>query len=224
MKRDLQALYKILEQKQQKNPSNSWLRDTLSNLRLLQTEEEPLFHEDTSYLQRSNERLQNLNETLAQFQMTTFKKLVDIMRPLKRPEKKTQTRTRWPDTEREMKLQEAKQQLQVELDRLRFETNVAKEEERVATLRYDHLKTCLRMTQQHFDRRRHLLEEEERSQDQEEELQQRRSVVPVARSGPAFTCTSRPNVSFCNNYSSFQSMTTRGHLQSTFLILNDAKE
>lgn len=190
MNEELQALHHILQKKQQKGvpTDNGWARSTLPTFWLVQGEDHLFTPEELQSLQRSNTTLHRLNGTLAQFQMTMFKKLVDITKPGKRPEKQTQTKTEWRDTKRELELQQVKEKLVRELDQLSFELSVANEKEKITQARYDSLKVWVRMTEQHHNSMSRLLEQAVENQALllqvgmlEEELRHRRSVALRAK-------------------------------------------
>lgn len=186
MNDELQALDHILQQKQHKSvpTDDGWVSSLLPTFWLLQDEVHLFTPEELQYLQRSNTLLHQLNRTLAQFQMTMFKKLVDITKPEKRPEKQTQTKVEWQTMRRELELQQEKEELQNELDRLNFEMCVAKKTELITQSRYNSLKAWVRLTECHNKRMRRLLEKVMESQVLllqvrmlEEEFQHRRSVM-----------------------------------------------
>lgn len=190
MNEELQALSTILQQKLQKSTpsSHGCLRAALPTFWLVQNEDQLYTPEEIQSLQRSNAKLHQLNATLAQMQMTTFKKLVDITRPEKRPEKQTQTKSEPQNWKCETELQSLKEELQKELGQLRAETSVAKKEERLTLSRCNCLKICVRMTELHSNNWRHLLEQVRENQVLElqvrmleEELQHRRSVTRAIR-------------------------------------------
>ncbi|XP_029694744.1 uncharacterized protein isoform X2 [Takifugu rubripes] len=160
MNDELQALDHILQQKQQRSvpTDNSWVSSLLPTFWLVQEEVHLFTPEELQYLQRSNNLLHQLNRTLAQFQMTMFKKLVDITKPEKRPEKQTQTKAEWQTMKRELELQQEKEELQNELDRLNFEMCVAKRTELITQSRYNSLRAWVRLTKCHNNRMRRLLE------------------------------------------------------------------
>lgn len=188
MNEELQALNGILQEKLQKSRApGGGLRSAPPTTSLVQNEEHLHSALEIQSLQRSNSYLHQLNATLAQFQMTTFKKLVDITRPEKRPEKQTQTRSQWPGSQRRAELQALKEELQKELQQLQLETGVAKKEERLSQSRCSCLNICIRMTELHNNNRRRLLEQVRENQLLtlqvrllEEQLQQRRSVEAPA--------------------------------------------
>ncbi|XP_029694743.1 uncharacterized protein isoform X1 [Takifugu rubripes] len=186
MNDELQALDHILQQKQQRSvpTDNSWVSSLLPTFWLVQEEVHLFTPEELQYLQRSNNLLHQLNRTLAQFQMTMFKKLVDITKPEKRPEKQTQTKAEWQTMKRELELQQEKEELQNELDRLNFEMCVAKRTELITQSRYNSLRAWVRLTKCHNNRMRRLLEKVMENQVLllqvrilEEEFQHRRSVL-----------------------------------------------
>lgn len=186
MNDELQALDHILQQKQHKSvpADDGWVSSLLPTFWLLQDEVHLFTPEELQYLQRSNTLLHQLNRTLAQFQMTMFKKLVDITKPEKRPEKQTQTKVEWQTMRRELELQQEKEELQNELDRLNFEMGVAKKTELITQSRYNSLKAWVSLTECHNKRMRRLLEKVMESQVLllqvrmlEEEFQHRRSVM-----------------------------------------------
>lgn len=160
MNDELQALDHILQQKQHKSvpTDDGWVSSLLPNFWLVQDEIHLFTPEELQYLQRSNTVLHQLNRTLAQFQMTMFKKLVDITKPEKRPDKQTQTKAEWQTVRRELELQQEKEELQSELDRLNFEMCVAKNTELVTQSRYNSLKAWVGLTKCHNNRMRRLLE------------------------------------------------------------------
>lgn len=203
MNEELQALNSVLQQKLQKStPSgNGCVASALPTFWLVQSEDHLHTPQEIQSLQRSNSKLQQLNATLAQMQMTTFKKLVDITRPEKRPEKQTQTKSE-SSVKREAELQRLKEELQSQLERLKIETSIAKKEERLSLSRCNCLKICIRMTELHNSNRRRLLEQVRENQVLtlqvrmlEEELQHRRSVTPCFCHGPsgATTCKHPPS-------------------------------
>ena len=184
MNEELQALNRILQQKLQKSPPGrrGCIGQPLPTFWLIQNDDLPT-PEEFQALQRCNSKLHHLNATLAQFQMTTFKKLLDVMRPEKRPEKQTQTRGEPQDQQRQVELQSLKEQLQKELEQLRSEASVAQKEERLTLSRCNCLKICVRMTELHNNNRRRLLQQVRDNQVLtqqvkmlEDELQRRRSV------------------------------------------------
>lgn len=195
MNEELQALNDLLQEKmQKKTPSGfSRLRPALPTFWLAQNEAQLHTPEEIHSLQRSNSQLHQLNATLAQLQLAMFKKLVDITRPAKRPEKQTQTRSELQTMKHQTELQSLKEQLQKELEQLRFEADVAKKEERLSLSRCSCLKICIRMTELHNNNRRRLLEEVKENQVLrlqvqllEEKLQHRRSVCCSSLSWPRF--------------------------------------
>lgn len=185
MNDELQALDHILQQKQHKSvpTDNGWVSSVLPTFWLGQDEVHLSTSEELQFLQRSNTLLHQLNRTLAQFQMTMFKKLVDITKPEKRPEKQTQTKE-WQTMKRELELQQEKEELQNELDRLNFEMCIAKKTEFITQSRYNNLKVWVGLTERHNNRMRRLLEQVIENQVLllevrmlEEECQHRRSVM-----------------------------------------------
>lgn len=200
MNQELQALNNILQQKLQKSTptGKGCVRSALPTFSLVQNEDQVHTPDEIESLQRSNAKLHQLNAALAQFQMTTFKKLVDITRPEKRPEKQTQTRSEWQNTKRETELRSLKEELQKQLEQLQFETSVAKKEERLTLSRCNCLKICVRMTELHNNNRRRLLKQVRENQVLtlqvrmlEEELQHRRSVTLLLWDGPSGASRSR---------------------------------
>lgn len=161
MNEELQALHHILQQKQQRSvpTDHGWVRPMLPTSWLIQGEDHLHTSEELQSLQRSNAMLHQLNATLAQLQMTTFRKLVDITRPEKRPEKQTQTKSEWQNMKSEAELQEEEEELQKELDQLNFEMCLAKMMERISLSRYNSLKFCVKMMELHNKRMRRLLEQ-----------------------------------------------------------------
>lgn len=194
MNEELQALSSILQQKLQKSTPTGivCLRLAPPTFSLVQNEAQLYSPQELHSLQRSNSKLHQLNATLAQFQMTMFKKLVDITRPEKRPEKQTQTKSEWQNGKHQTELQSSKEELQKELDQLKFEASIAKKEERLTLSRCSCLKICVRMTELHNNIRRRLLEQVRENQVLtlqvqvlEEELQHRRSVTLLFSHGPS---------------------------------------
>lgn len=186
MNNELQALDHILQQKQHKSlpADNGWVSSLLPTFWLAQDEVRFFTSEELQYLQRSNILLHQLNRTLAQFQMTMFKKLVDITKPEKRPEKQTQTKAEWQTVKLELELQQEKEELQNELNRLNYEMCVAKKMELITQSRYNSLKAWVKLTKCHNNRMRRLLEKVMENQVLllqvqmlEEEFQHRRSVM-----------------------------------------------
>lgn len=161
MKDELQALDHIIQQKQYKSVStdNGWESSLLLTFCLVQDEAHPFTPEELQFLQRSNTVLHQLNRMLAQFQMTIFKKLVDITKPEKKPEKQTQTKAKWQTLKHQLELQQEKEELQNELDRLKLEMCVAKKMELTTQWRYNRLKAWVRLTGCYNNRMRHLLEQ-----------------------------------------------------------------
>lgn len=186
MNDDLQALDHIILQKQPAVVSrdNSWEGSSLPTFWLVQDETNSFTPEELQFLQRSNTMLHQLNRTLAQFQMTIFKKLVDITKPGKRPEKQTQTKAEWQTRKCELDLRQEKKELQNELVQLSREMCVAKKTELRTLLRYSRLKACVSLTECHNKTMRRLLEQVmenqvplQQVQMLEEEFQHRRSVM-----------------------------------------------
>lgn len=186
MNEELTALNSILQQKLHKSTprGNRCSALALPAFWLLQNEDDLHTPQEIRFLQSSNAKLHQLNTTLAQMQMTTFKKLVDVTRPEKRPEKQTQTKSESRNTKRETELQSLKEELQKELEQLRTETSAARKEQRLTLSRCNCLKICVRMTELHNNNRRRLLEQVRENQVLtlqvrmlEEELQHRRSVT-----------------------------------------------
>lgn len=189
MNEELQALSSILQQKLQRSPPSGagCLQSALPAFWLLQNEDHLYTLEEIQSLQRSNAKLHQLNATLAQMQMTAFKKLLDITQPERRPEKQTQTRSEAPGVGREAALRSLKEDLQKELQQLRMETGAAQKAERLARSRRNCLRVCVHVTELHNSHRRQLLEQVRENRDLElqvrmleEELQHRRSVTPPA--------------------------------------------
>lgn len=158
---ELQALHHILQQKQQRSvpTDHGWVRPMLPNSWLIQGEDHLHTPEELQSLKRSNDMLHQLNATLAQLQMTTFKKLVDVTRPEKRPDKQTQTTGEWQNMKSEAELQQEEEELQKELDQLNFEMCLAKTMERISLSRYNSLNFCVKMMELHNKRMRRLLEQ-----------------------------------------------------------------
>lgn len=185
MNNELQALDHIIQQKLHKSvPIDNGWESSLPTFWLFKDEAHPFTPEELQFLQRSNTLLHQLNRTLAQFQMTIFKKLVDITKPGKRPEKQTQTKAEWQTKKCELELQQEKEELQNELDRLNLEMCVAKKTELLTQSRYNRLKAWVRLTECYNNRTRRLLEQVmenqvllQQVQMLEEEFQHRRSVM-----------------------------------------------
>lgn len=185
MTEELQALNDILQQKLQKGTPSGYgrLSPALPSFWLVQNEAHLPTPEEIHSLQRSNSKLHQLNTTLAHMQLATFKKLLDIAQPEKRPEKQTQTRSELQTMKHHTELQRSKERLQQELEQLRVESSVAKKEERLSLSRCNCLKACIRRTELHNNNRRRLLQQVKENQVLrvqvqmlEEELQHRRSV------------------------------------------------
>lgn len=178
MKDGLEALRHTLQQKQRRR-TNTDHGCRRSNEPPWVVQDNPL---DVNALRATNSRLHRMNRTLAQLQMTLFKKLVDITRVERRPEKHVQTRN---EERRGRGLQQKKEQLQAELEWLELENGAAARRERLLRMQTQILTFCVRVMELCSNRRRHLIlqvEENQVLEEQvrrlEEELQRRRSAVP----------------------------------------------